>query len=133
MSPHRARRPWLGQIESPQALSLPAYDSTCYLCPGNKRMGGITNPHYAGVYTFPNDFAALASTTVSNTAAQTHSLLSTHPLQGYCDVICFHPRHDLTIARLAIDDITRIIDEWASIYRKRSLDEGIQYVQIFEV
>lgn len=98
-------------------------------------MGGTSNPHYTSIYTFPNDFAALSSTAVMTSTTHTHNhpLLSTYPVHGYCDVICFHPRHDLTIAKLTTADITHIIDEWASLYRKRSMSEGIEYVQIFEV
>src|SRR5438874_4256793 len=59
VSPHRARRPWLGQVEKAAPSGLPAYDPTCYLCPGNERAGGLRNPAYSATYVFDNDFAAL--------------------------------------------------------------------------
>jgi UDPglucose--hexose-1-phosphate uridylyltransferase len=62
-----------------------------------------------------------------------HPLLIVEPVQGGCDVLCFHPRHDLTLARLEVEAIERIIEEWTRVYLKRGRQEGIKYVQIFEV
>ena len=59
VSPHRARRPWLGQVEKTPPENLPQYDPACYLCPGNERAGGVTNPPYTGTFVFDNDFSAL--------------------------------------------------------------------------
>ena len=59
VSPHRTKRPWLGQVEKRPPEQRPAHDPTCYLCPGNARVGGAANPDYAGVYVFDNDFPAL--------------------------------------------------------------------------
>ena len=39
VSPHRAKRPWQGQVEKQQEDKRPS-DPTCYLCPGNKRAEG---------------------------------------------------------------------------------------------
>lgn len=133
MSPHRSKRPWLGQVEPLQPPTLPQYDPTCYLCPGNQRAGGSLNPDYASTYTFPNDFAALASVPSPSARTPEHSIFTVYPVHGRCDVLCFHPRHDLTLARLAPADIIRIIDEWTRIYQERSMDDGVRYVQVFEV
>jgi len=43
------------------------------------------------------------------------TLLACEPVVGPCDVLIFHPRHDLTLPRLALKDIARIVDEWISI------------------
>jgi UDPglucose--hexose-1-phosphate uridylyltransferase len=59
VSPHRAKRPLQGQIEKSPPVNLPQYDPTCYLCPGNERVGGMKNPAYTGTFAFDNDFAAL--------------------------------------------------------------------------
>src|ERR1043165_7078319 len=59
VSPHRAKRPWLGQVEKNSPENLPHHDPTCYLCPRNERAGGIQNPDYIGTFSFDNDFAAL--------------------------------------------------------------------------
>jgi len=132
VSPHRARRPWLGQVEPPQPLSLPSYDPACYLCPGNARAGGAVNPAYESTFTFENDFAALSPPPVPEAPEPLHHLLAMKSVHGRCDVVIFHPRHDLTIAHLEKEDITKIIAEWKRIYSARSVEDGIQYVQIFE-
>ncbi|KAH8110056.1 galactose-1-phosphate uridylyltransferase, partial [Phellopilus nigrolimitatus] len=132
VSPHRAKRPWLGQVEPPQALSLPEYDPACYLCPGNQRIGGATNPVYSSTFTFQNDFAALAPAPVPSPPEPAHPLLATRAVHGLCDVLIFHPRHDLTLARLKPLDICTIIDEWVRVFIERSKENGIRYVQIFE-
>ncbi|TRM59460.1 HIT-like domain-containing protein [Schizophyllum amplum] len=132
VSPHRMKRPWKGQIEPPQPSNLPAYDPECYLCPANSRSGGQKNDAYEHTFVFENDFAAILPPPMPAAPQPPHPLLASEPVQGGCDVIIFHPRHDLTLARLAIPDIERIIDEWVGIYKRRGTQEGIEYVQIFE-
>ncbi|EIW60688.1 galactose-1-phosphate uridylyltransferase [Trametes versicolor FP-101664 SS1] len=132
VSPHRTKRPWLGQTEPPQQVDLPPYDPKCYLCPGNTRAGGQQNKKYEHTTVFENDYAAVLPPPGPAAPPAPHPLLTTEPVQGGCDVICFHPRHDLTLARLPHKDIERIIDEWSAIYKKRGEQEGIEYVQIFE-
>jgi UDPglucose--hexose-1-phosphate uridylyltransferase len=133
VSPHRTKRPWLGQTEPPQPSTLPEYDPQCYLCPGNARAGGQQNPVYSHTTTFENDYAAVLPPPGPTAPSAPHPLLQTEPVQGGCDVLIFHPRHDLTLARLATLDIEHIIDEWINVYHKRGMQEGVKYVQIFEV
>ena len=133
VSPHRTKRPWLGQTEPPQQSALPEYDPKCYLCPGNARAGGQLNDKYEHTMVFENDYAAVLPPPGPPAPAAPHPLLTTEPVEGGCDVLCFHPRHDLTLARLDQADIERIIDEWANVYTKRGTQQGIKYVQIFEV
>ncbi|GJJ12027.1 hypothetical protein Clacol_006267 [Clathrus columnatus] len=132
VSPHRNKRPWLGQTEPSQPSILQEYDPKCYLCPGNSRSGGQLNETYVHTSTFENDFPALLRTPCPETPKAPHPLLSATPLNGVCDVIIFHPRHDLTLARLTVEDIRRVIEEWCSVYLKRGSQENIKYVQIFE-
>ncbi|GLB35209.1 putative galactose-1-phosphate uridylyltransferase [Lyophyllum shimeji] len=132
VSPHRTKRPWLGQTEAPQILDLPQYDPACYLCPGNPRSGGQQNPVYEHTYTFVNDFSAVLPAPAPTSPAASHPLLTTRSVHGTCDVLIFHPRHDLTLARLVIPDIERVIEAWIRIYKQRGTQEGIKYVQIFE-
>nr|GAT58029.1 predicted protein [Mycena chlorophos] len=132
VSPHRAKRPWLGQTEALPPTNLPEYDPQCYLCPGNTRSGGLANPTYDHTYTFENDFAALLPGPGPAPPVAAHPLLKSEPVHGGCDVLLFHPRHDLTLSRLSLSDIGHIIEEWIAIYVRRSAQEGIKYVQIFE-
>ncbi|KAF9070332.1 putative GAL7-UDP-glucose--hexose-1-phosphate uridylyltransferase [Rhodocollybia butyracea] len=132
VSPHRNKRPWLGQVEPPQSTELPQYDPACYLCPGNTRAGGRKTEAYKHTLIFENDFAAVLPPPMPEAPVAPHHLLTTDPVGGVCDVLIFHPRHDLTISRLSVQDLQRIIEEWISIYVKRGSQEGIKHVQIFE-
>ncbi|PPQ63186.1 hypothetical protein CVT24_005731 [Panaeolus cyanescens] len=132
VSPHRTKRPWQGQTEPPQSADLPKYDDKCYLCPGNARSGGHQNPSYTSTYVFSNDFAALLPDAPAPPPTPLHPLMTVEPVSGACDVIIFHPRHDLTIARMSKEDVKQIINEWVRIYEQRGRQDGIEYVQIFE-
>ena len=127
------KRPWLGQVEPPQPSNLPEYDPGCYLCPGNARAGGERNPVYDSTHVFGNDFAAVLPAPGPQPPVAKHPLLKLDPVSGGCDVVIFHPRHDLTLARLKQEEILNVIEEWVKIYEKRGNEEGIRYVQIFEV
>jgi UDPglucose--hexose-1-phosphate uridylyltransferase len=82
---------------------------------------------------FVNDYPAVLPPPSPIAPAAPHPLLTAQPVDGQCDVITFHSRHDLTLARLAVEDIARIVEEWIVIYKRRGTQDGIKYVQIFEV
>jgi UDPglucose--hexose-1-phosphate uridylyltransferase len=129
VSPHRTKRPWQGQTERPPQESRPPYDPDCYLCPGNKRAGDAQNPAYNSTFVFTNDFAALLPDTPAATASG-HPLLRTESVQGTCRVICFSPRHDLTLPEMEIEDIRRVVDVWAE--QTTELGRDYRWVQVFE-
>ena len=132
VSPHRAKRPWLGQVEKKPAQSLPEYDPSCYLCPGNERAGGVRNPSYTGTFVFDNDFAALLPEPSSETHVENSSLLVFEPERGLCRVICFSPRHDLTLPELDLPSIENVLATWTEQSADLGGREFIQYVQVFE-
>lgn len=129
VSPQRTRRPWAGQVERPPAVSRPAYDPHCYLCPGNLRAGGVRNPLYEGTFVFTNDFPALEPDNPIEEAVP-HPLLKAQGERGTCRVICFSPRHDLTLAEMPVSAIRQVVDTWV----EQVLELGRQYrwVQVFE-
>jgi UDPglucose--hexose-1-phosphate uridylyltransferase len=129
VSPQRTQRPWLGQVEKTPPLGLPAYDPACYLCPGNSRSGGKQNPPYASTFVFENDFPALLPVALAADEPPS-GLLASRSVTGTCRVVCFSPRHDLTLAEMPVSDIRRVIDAWA----EQILDLGHSYrwVQVFE-
>ena len=104
VSPHRLRRPWRGQVETPPQESRPAYDPGCYLCPGNERAGGARNPAYSGTFVFDNDFPALLPGTPSG-EVDVEGLLVAKAQQGTGRVVCFSPRHDLTLPEMSVEAI----------------------------
>ena len=131
VSPHRSQRPWQGQLEETPAEKLPSYDPKCYLCPGNERAGGKKNPHYEHTFVFDNDFSALKPDTTPDDWNK-DNLLIAHGEPGLCRVICFSPRHDLTLAEMPESDILKVIKVWVEEYRQLGKRPDINYVQIFE-
>jgi len=129
VSPHRTQRPWLGQVEKAPGQGRPAYDPGCYLCPGNTRAGGIHNPPYTSTFVFTNDFAAMLPDTPA-ADQHLHPLLQARSIPGTCRVICFSPRHDLTLAEMPTGDIRLVIDAWAG--QVSELGERYRWVQVFE-
>lgn len=130
VSPHRTQRPWLGQIETPPAESLPMYDPQCYLCPGNTRAGGNRNPVYDSTFVFENDFAALVPS--PSPAFQDDGLLRAASERGICRVICFSPRHDWTLPDMPLADIRRVVEVWRAQTRELGALNFVNYVQVFE-
>ena len=129
VSPHRTKRPWKGQVEKPPREKLPEYDPNCYLCPGNTRAEGVQNPPYSQMYVFTNDFAALLPDT-PQAEISTNTLIRAETEQGTCRVICFSPRHDLTLAEMPENEIRRVIDTWVT--QVEELGETYRWVQVFE-
>jgi len=129
VSPHRTRRPWKGQVEKPLPDVRPHYDSACYLCPGNARASGERNPDYETTFVFTNDFAALLPDTPPASLA-VHPLLRTESERGTCRVICFSPRHDLTLPEMGVEEIRGVVDVWAT--QTAELGERYRWVQVFE-
>src|SRR5579885_2738094 len=131
VSPHRAARPWQGQVEKAPAAPENPYDPDCYLCPGNLRAGGHRNPPYSGTFAFTNDFAALLPETGLKASAE-NRLLVAEPERGVCRVLCFSPRHDLTLSRMPLEAIVGVVDAWQAEDRELTALPFVRYVQIFE-
>jgi UDPglucose--hexose-1-phosphate uridylyltransferase len=148
VSPQRTQRPWQGQVEQGAGGQRPAYDPNCYLCPGNERAGGTRNPAYTDIYVFDNDYPALVPPSADGgwPMAQGQSpipnyqlppttpsaLFLSHPEAGLCRVICFSPRHDLSLAELPEPALRRVVDAWAEQTTELNALPFIGYVQVFE-
>lgn len=133
VSPHRAKRPWSGHIEKVSPKKLPEYEPDCYLCPGNKRAGGHQNPEYQATFVFDNDFSALLpDTPFEPSHMECNGLVREKPETGLCRVICFSPKHHLTLAEMALDEIRLVIDVWIEQYEDIGRRNGINCVTIFE-
>lgn len=157
VSPHRAKRPWNGEIETKITEQKPHYDPKCSLCPRNKRANGEFNPDYSETFVFENDFAAVLlpgkDSELSENGGEMISygsvvdvingadaaadtvesrLCIAEPVYGRCYVICFSPRHDLTIPQMTLEDLTKVVNKWTDIYNKCVKDHTINYAQIFE-
>lgn len=130
VSPHRTKRPWQGAQENAGGEQKPSYDPNCYLCPGNTRAGGKQTPKYEDTFVFINDFSALLPDIEGEEYAK--GLLHAKSERGICKVICFSPRHDLTLNRMESVKIERVVQTWQQEYQSLSDEPFINYVQIFE-
>ena len=131
VSPQRTDRPWQGQMEDVNQEHQPEYDPECYLCPGNSRVGGVRNPTYTNTFVFENDFAALRPDTPEGKLDE-GGLLVAQAEQGISRVVCFSPRHDLTIAGMEVAALRRVVDTWRDQYVELGSLSFVNWVQIFE-
>ena len=133
VSPHRTQRPWQGAVEAVPATERPQYDPSCYLCPGNQRAGGVRNPQYTSTFVFENDFAALKKDSPrARLDVQDKGLLVAEGEPGICRVMCFSPRHDLTLSSMGLREIEEVVRTWTSQFAELASVPGISHVQIFE-
>ncbi len=133
MSPNRTQRPWQGQMEKPVLPAALQYDPDCYLCPGNHRAGGAVTDRYTSTYVFENDYAALKpDVPLFSVDEGGRGLLVAEGESGVCRVICFSPRHDLTLAKMSVAEIRAVVDVWTSQSVELGSRDDIQYVQVFE-
>ena len=131
VSPHRTQRPWQGKVETAAATNQVTYDSTCYLCPGNERAGGARNPKYTSTFVFNNDYASLLPN-VEHESENESGLLVAETEAGVCRVVCFSPRHDLTVPRMSVREIRKVIDVWVAQFSELEKTGWIKHVQVFE-
>jgi UDPglucose--hexose-1-phosphate uridylyltransferase len=131
VSPHRSKRPWQGQVEKLPQDNRPTYDPQCYLCPGNERSGGFKNPDYKDTFVFVNDFSALLADAPAGEYTD-GELFKARSERGICKVICFSPRHDLTVPEMEVSAIRGVVDIWVNEYKELGSKDFINYVQIFE-
>jgi UDPglucose--hexose-1-phosphate uridylyltransferase len=132
VSPRRTQRPWQGRVERILDAARPAHDPSCYLCPGNTRVGGHRNPSYTGTFAFDNDFPALRPDGTDTPNVRIADLLVARGESGICRVVCFSPRHDLTLAELDAQALRGVIDLWAQEDERLGSRPDIGHVQIFE-
>jgi UDPglucose--hexose-1-phosphate uridylyltransferase len=136
VSPHRTKRPWQGQVETPPPDTRPEYDPDCYLCPGNARAGGVRNPDYTGTFVFTNDFAALMPDVppgeLVEGRAEGSPLLHAVAERGICRVLCYSPRHNQAMPQLSVPELRAVVDAWAEQYSDLAAHDFVRHVLIFE-
>jgi len=140
VSAGRNARPWQGRVETPEPAQPPEYDANCYLCPGNERAHGVRNPRYASTFAFDNDFPALVPEPLApipdHSARQAElaptDLLIARPERGICRVLCFSPRHDLTLPLMETPEIRQVVDLWITEYAAAAELPWARYAMAFE-
>lgn len=131
VAPHRTQRPWQGHVETPVPEIRPEYDPGCYLCPGNIRSNGERNPAYAGTFVFNNDFSSLLPD-FSAGELNEQDLLVAQTERGDCRVLCFSPRHDLTLPEMDVAAIENVVTAWTNETASLGAKPYNQHVVIFE-
>jgi len=128
---HRQDRPWSGDIVKHESAHRPRYVEDCYLCPGNARVSGATNPRYSGVYVFENDHPGVGLD-APDPLEPTAAIYQARPAGGIARVVCYSPRHDLSLAQLELREIENLIAAWQREYLNLSNQPEIDHVLIFE-
>jgi UDPglucose--hexose-1-phosphate uridylyltransferase len=131
VAPHRTKRPWQGQQESKVEKNAIEHDPNCYLCPGNTRANGSVNPDYKSTYTFVNDYSAMTPD-IPDLSENNSALIRAESEKGICRVVCFSPKHNLTLAEMDHADLMNVIHAWQEEYKTLGANPLINYVQIFE-
>ena len=128
---HRQNRPWIGETLSHKVDEIPGYVEDCYLCPGNSRVSGKTNDKYEGIFVFDNDHPC-----VGNDAPEVQppvdSVYQNRAARGVARVVCYSPRHDLTLAQLQPREVEKLFIEWQKQYQDLGKMPEIDHVLIFE-
>ncbi len=130
VSPHRNKRPWQGQTEPLNEVRQTPHDPSCYLCAGNTRAGGQTNPDYRGPFVFDNDFPALLADTPTGNEGDATGLFRAQSARGTARVLLFSERHDLTLPELPVSEIRKVVDAWAD--QVTELAQDWAWVAVFE-
>jgi UDPglucose--hexose-1-phosphate uridylyltransferase len=128
VSPHRAKRPWQGEMSATDVHHRVAHDPGCFLCPGNLRASGERNPDYRGAFVFGNDFAAMQPGSPDPKIGD--PLFTIAPARGEARVICFSPDHSRTLPELDDDAVAAVVDSWCA--QSTELGDRYAHVQLFE-
>src|SRR5687768_6698176 len=127
---HRQDRPWSGGTVVGAEVP-PAYAADCYFCPGNRRVSGVTNPGYASTFVFDNDLPCVGPDAPADLDAPA-GLYRNRPARGIARVVCYSPRHDVTLAELEPVQIAELLRVWQEQYRDLGNRPEIAHVLIFE-
>jgi UDPglucose--hexose-1-phosphate uridylyltransferase len=138
VSPQRNDRPWQGQVDAAPRAAVARHDPQCYLCPGNARAHGVRNPDYAATFAFDNDYPALDASLSprSGEAAEAdrnpNDLFKNESARGLCRVICFSPRHDLTLSQMDAEAVRTVVDVWVDECAAAAAQPWVKYALVFE-
>jgi UDPglucose--hexose-1-phosphate uridylyltransferase len=131
VSSHRNERPWHGERVEEASRTLPPYVPDCYLCPGNVRSSGRSNPRYTGVFVFDNDHPCVGQDAPRDLAPPP-PMYRNRPAEGCARVVCFTPRHDLTLARLPEPEVLDLLRVLQAQYRELGARDDVRHVLVFE-
>ena len=128
---HRQDRPWIGETVKQRAAPLPEYLSDCYLCPRNRRISGAINEDYSHTFVFDNDHPCVDPAAAGD-LEKPIGIYINRPARGIARVVCYSPKHNLTLAELQPAEIQNLLREWQSQYEDLGSRQEIEHVLIFE-
>jgi UDPglucose--hexose-1-phosphate uridylyltransferase len=128
---HRQNRPWIGERVERKAAAVPQYVPDCYLCPGNRRVSGAVNPPYESIFVFDNDHPCVAPQAPRRLEVP-GGVLKARPAEGVARVVCYSPKHNLTLAELEVDEIEELLRVWGEQYRELGARPEVEHVLTFE-
>jgi UDPglucose--hexose-1-phosphate uridylyltransferase len=128
---HRQNRPWNGETLVNTNAELPGYVADCYLCPGNQRVSGKRNENYKGTFVFDNDHPCVGEQAPTN-ISRPMGLYRNQSARGIARVVCYSPRHNLSLAELETSEIENLLRVWQEQYLDLSRRQEINHVLIFE-
>jgi UDPglucose--hexose-1-phosphate uridylyltransferase len=128
---HRQDRPWSGETVKQEDGPRPRYVADCYLCPGNARVSGAVNPQYDGIFVFDNDHPCVGLEAPTPPTLD-NGIYRNRPARGIARVVCYSPRHDLSLAQLKISEVEELIAAWQRQYADLGKRPEIDHVLIFE-
>ena len=128
---HRQNRPWSGEVLADSEQVEPEFVADCYLCPGNPRVSGKTNPDYDGVFVFDNDHPSVGEL-APRELAKPAGIYRNRPADGIARVVCYSPKHNLTLAELEPREVENLLGTWQKQYAELAAQPNINHVLIFE-
>ena len=131
ISSSRNNRAWLGQTVGGREQNIPSYVGDCHLCPGNDRVSGHANPAYQSVFVFDNDHPCV-SPTAPEVDAPESSVFQNRRANGVARVVCYTPRHDLTLAELPHGAVVQLLQTLQAQYHELGARPEVNHVLMFE-
>ena len=128
---HRQDRPWNGETVRHENGPRPSYVQDCYLCPRNSRVSSAVNPEYSGIFAFDNDHPCVGLEAPTPPVIAS-GVYRNRRAQGIARVVCYSPRHDLSLAQLKVCEVEELISAWQREYVDLGGRREIDHVLIFE-
>ena len=128
---HRQNRPWSGEMVENSEIVIPEYIDDCYLCPRNERVSGSFNEDYKGVYVFDNDLPCVGANAPIELETPA-GIYKNRPANGIARVVCYSPKHNLSLAEISVSEIENVIAVWQKQYLELGSRDEVNHVLIFE-
>ena len=97
-------------------------------CPFDPGSGRV--PDHYDVYLYPNDFPAFQLD--SPPFDPRPGPFKTTGARGACDVVIYHPDHNMQPSQMPVEHWRLVIDLWTRRFRELAARDDIEYVLIFE-